>query len=371
MPKEKSVLKFDNYYKQLNVPFVIYADFEAITEKIDSCQPNNKKSYTNKYQQHTDCGFAYKVVCCYDDELSKDIVVFRGENAVHKFLESMLKEKEYCEEMKKKHFNKDMIMTKDDIINFKNATCCHICGIKYNPEDDQKLYGPVRDHCHVTGKYRGSAHNNCNLRYKLTDKIPVVFHNLKGYDSHFIMQEIGKFDLDVGVIPNNMEKYMSFMFGPKLVFIDSFQFMSCGLDVLVKNLPKDKFKYTGQKYKGNKLELMQKKGVYPYDYMDSFDKFDVEKLPLKDEFYSILNDTHIADTDYEHAKKEWSVFGLKNMGEYHDLYLESDVLLLCDVFENFRSTCQEYYGLDPCHYFTSPGLSWDALLKMTKVRLEL
>ena len=115
---------------------------------------------------------------------------------------------------------------------------------------------------------------------------------------------------------------------------------------------------------------MARKGVYPYDYMDSFDKFD-EKLPAKEEFYSILNNEHISDEDYKHAKNVWNTFSLKNMGEYHDLYLKSDILLLADVFENFRKTCLEYYKLNPCHYFSSPGLSWDAMLKMTKIKLEL
>ena len=115
---------------------------------------------------------------------------------------------------------------------------------------------------------------------------------------------------------------------------------------------------------------MARKGVYPYDYMDSFDKFN-EKLPTKEEFYSVLNNEHISDEDYKHTQNVWNTFSLKNMGEYHDLYLKSDVLLLADVFENFRKTCLEYYKLDPCHYFTSPGLSWDAMLKMTNIKLEL
>ncbi|XP_068749377.1 uncharacterized protein [Montipora capricornis] len=121
---------------------------------------------------------------------------------------------------------------------------------------------------------------------------------------------------------------------------------------------------------GEKLDLMSQKGVYPYDFMDSFDKFN-EKLPSKEDFYSILNDEHITDDQYKHAQNVWNTFNLKNMGEYHDLYLKSDILLLADVFENFRKTCLQYYKLDPCHYFTSPGLSWDAMLKMTDIKLEL
>ena len=116
---------------------------------------------------------------------------------------------------------------------------------------------------------------------------------------------------------------------------------------------------------------MSKKGIYPYDYMDCFEKFDQTKLPSKNQFYSILNNENIRDEEYEHAKNVWKTFNIKTMGEYHDLYLKSDVLLLADVFESFRKTCLQYYKLDPCHYFTTPGLSWDAMLKMTNIKLEL
>ena len=105
--------------------------------------------------------------------------------------------------------------------------------------------------------------------------------------------------------------------------------------------------------------------------MDSFEKFDQTELPTKDQFYSVLNDQHITNDEYDHARKIWKAFNIKTMGEYHDLYLKSDMLLLADVFENVRKTCVEYYKLDPCHYFTSPGLSWDAMLKMTNIKLEL
>ena len=382
--KDNNILKFNNFHTQLPVPFVIYADFEAITEKISGCQPNNDKSYTEAYQKHTDCGYSYKIVCCYDDKYSKPVTIYRGEKAVYKFMEAMPGEVKYCKKVMKKEFNKPLRMTKEDEEEFQKANECHICNIKYTNEEIK-----VRDHCHITGKYRGSAHQECNLKLRVNPeeiKIPVIFHNLRGYDSHFIMQEIGEIvkkhtyinkngketQMNINVILNNMEKYMAFMFGNSLVFLDSFQFMSSGLDKLVSNLPRKSLKYTSQKFKGKKLDLMARKGVYPYDYMymDSFDKFN-EKLPPKEEFYSILNDEHISDEDYEHAQDVWNTFSLKNMGEYHDLYLKSDVLLLADVFENFRKTCFEYYKLDPCHYFTSPGLSWDAMLKMTDIKLEL
>ena len=164
---------------------------------------------------------------------------------------------------------------------------------------------------------------------------------------------------------------MAFMLGNHLNFIDSFQFVSSSLDKLVSNLPKEASKYTSEEFTGKKLSLMSQKGVYPYDFMDSFEKFDQTELPTREQFYSILNDQHITNGEYDHARKVWKTFNIKTMGEYHDLYLKSDVLLLADVFESFRKTCLQYYKLDPCHYFTSPGLSWDAMSKMTDIKLEL
>ena len=391
MPKQgDNTLKFNNFHKQLPVPFVIYADFEAITKKVQGCKQSeemekdkDKRSYTKAYQTHEDCGYGYKVVCCYKKKYSKPIQTYRGENAVYKYVEKMLEEVEYCKAVVKKRFNKPLVMTEDDETRFKLMNKCHICGNKYTDKDVR-----VRDHCHITEKFRGSAHQECNvkLRIKPEDiKVPVIFHNLHGYDSHFIMQQIGeiakkhaymnkkgeKQDLDINAIPNNMEKYMAFMLGKHLTFIDSFQFMSSSLDKLVSNLPKEAFKYTSEEFTGKKLRVMSQKGVYPYDFMDSFEKFDQTELPTKEQIYSTLNDQHITNDEYNHARKVWKAFNIKTMGEYHDLYLKSDVLLLADVFESFRKTCLQYYKLDPCHYFTSPGLSWDAMLKMTNIKLEL
>ena len=298
-------------------------------------------------------------------------------------MERMLEEVEYCKGVIKKRFNKPLKLTKNDELFFKLMDRCHICGKEYTDKDVR-----VRDHCHITGKFRGSAHHECNLKLRITPenlKISVIFHSLRGYDSHVIMQQIGEIaknyaykdkkgkeqPLKINAIPNNMEKYMAFMLGNHLNFINSFQFMNSSLDKLVSNLPMEAFKYTSEEFMGKKLSLMSQKGVYPYDFMDSFEKFDQMKLPTREQFYNILNDQHITNGEYDHAKKVWKTFNIKTMGEYHDLYLKSDVLLLADVFESFRKTCLQYYKLDPCHYFTSPGLSWDSMLKMTNIKLEL
>ena len=201
--------------------------------------------------------------------------------------------------------------------------------------------------------------------------IPVVFHNMKGYDAHLIMQEIAEIDGDLQCIPNNMEKYISFYLG-KLRFIDSFAFLLSSLDSLVSSNKPEDFEITKQiQTDPERLSFQHKKGVYPYEYMNSFEKFEERSLPPKEAFYSKLKKEDITDEDYEHAKKVWQEFDCETLGDFHDVYLATDTLLLADVFENFRKTCLKNYGLDTAHYYTSPGLSWDALLKYTSMELEL
>ena len=153
----------------------------------------------------------------------------------------------------KKYFNKELVMTKEDNEDFENFTKCWICDNDYVDGDVK-----VRYHCHITGKYRGSAHRDCNINVKLNHKNSVVFHNLKNYDLHLIMQELGKFSLKISVIPNGLEKYMSFSINSKLSFIDSFQFLSSSLDSLVKILGKYDFKYLSQEFDNNVLDIVKK-----------------------------------------------------------------------------------------------------------------
>ena len=195
MPKNgENILKFNNFHKQLPVPFDIYADFEAITKKVQGCKQSEemekeKRSYTETYQTHKDCGYGYKVVCCYKKKHSKPIQTYRGENAVYKFMERMLEEVEYCKGVVKKRFNKPLKMTENDEMRLKLMGKSHICDKEYTDKDVR-----VRDHCHINGKFNGSAHQEYNqkLRIKPEDmKILVIFHNFRNYDSKFIMQQIG------------------------------------------------------------------------------------------------------------------------------------------------------------------------------------
>ena len=203
---------------------------------------------------------------------------------------------------------------------------------------------------------------------------------MRSYNSHLIFSELDKFDVKICVIPNGLEKCMAFFLNKNLVFIDSMQFMNSSLDKLVKNLSDEDFKYLVKEFGSENLELLKQKGAYPYEYMHSFEKLNGGKLPARKHFFSSIikkNDVdgkisygHIKVKDYLTYKKIWDDFKMKNMDDYHDHYLKKDVLLLADIFEKFIDMCLKYCGLDPCHYFSSPGLSWDAMLKMTGIKLE-
>ena len=378
---EGSFISFIHHNRSIKVPFVVYADFEAFTEEISTCEPNDKKSFTQKYQRHRPSGFCYKIVC-FDERYNQKPVLFRAKNDeedISAIFVEML-ERDIKRIHKKFEFSKKMIFTLKDKDDFEKAKICWIW---------QKEFGEskkVRDHCHFTGKYRGAAHNLCNLQFKKPKFTPVIFHNLSGYDAHLFVKNLGKSERNIKCIPNNEEKYISFSKdivvgeyekdGKKhegkheIRFLDSFKLMASFLEGLVGNLGLEKLIETRKEF-GGKAELLSRKGIYPYDYMNGIKKFSEEKLPPKEELFSKLNDCGVSDEDFDHAKRIWKEFEVKNLGEYHDLYLKSDVLLLADVFEEFRNVCLENYSLDPAWYYTSPGLSWDALLKYSKIKLEL
>ena len=164
---------------------------------------------------------------------------------------------------------------------------------------------------------------------------------------------------------------MAFTININLVFIDIIQFINSSLYALVKIWSDNVFRYLSQEFSCEQLKLVKQKVVYPYEYMESFKKFSEDKLPDRCRFYSSLKDKCINDKDFLHATDVWNMFKINAMGDYHDLYLKTDVLSLADVFEKFINTCLKDYGLDPCNFFSSCRLGWDAMLKMTEMELEL
>ena len=384
LPEPNTILNFKNYNRSMRVPFIVYADFESFIQPIDSSTPDPTVSYTNKYQKHTPSSFCYYIKCFDDKVYSQEPVAYtavsKDDDVAQIFVDTL--EENIKRIYKKFKFPKEMLYTDEDEEIYIASTICHICEKELGNDR-------VRDHCHISGIFRGAAHNSCNINYKAPKFYPVVLHNLSGYDSHLFIKKLRGINNErINCIPTNEEKYISFsrqvivdkfinqerkevLVKRELRFIDSYRFMASSLDALAKNLQRDQCKNLSKYYSGKQFDLLLRKGVYPYEYMDVVAKLDETELPPRSAFYSRLNDSDISEADYDHAQMVWNEFGFKTLREYHNLYNMSDVLLLADIFENFRDVCSEHYKLDPAWYFTSPGLAWDAALKITGIDLEL
>ena len=385
--KKNSILKFKHHFKKIPLPFVIYADFKSFIIPVNTCKPNPEKSFTQIYQKHEPNSLCVYLKAL--DGIKTNIKPFLytkenlDEDVSEKFIEYVV---ELTHKIYKDYYQKPkpLVLTKEEEKEFQSVTICHICEEKLSLDKKSK----VRDHCHFTGKYRGAAHNKCNLECRKPLILPVVFHNLQGYDAHLFIKKLAKVQGDLFSIPTTEEKYITFSkfiavdqyYSKKrekvlfkkfeIRFIDSFKFLQTSLANLVSNLQPSDFLNLQKNVKTNS-SLSTRKGVYPYDYVTSIEQLKETKLPPKEAFYSKLLNEEISDEDYHHAHNVWNTFSCQTIPDYHDLYLKSDVLLLSDVFENFRKTCLKYYKLDPCHYYTAPGLAWDACLKLTKQELQL
>ena len=371
---------FKNWERMMHIPVVVYADFESI---LKLCHEDNKT------HEHIPCGFCFHLVSPF---LQMEPVLKRAENETNQLPQDFIRE--LISRVKQAHLSlpkKEMIpLSSEEWKKFRESEVCWLCKGKFG----EKTFSKVRDHCHYTGKFRGAAHQSCNLKFKRPKFTPVFFHNLQNYDAHLFVRALGLMDevLSISCIPNNNEKYISFslkfelkritkwdprkeewievVIPHEIRFLDSFKFTLSRLEGLVKNLSREDLKETARFF-GEKIDLVSRKGVYPYEFMDNFEKFKKQSLPKKTSFFSRLKQEKISEEDFLHAQKVWKECKLKNMGDYHDLYLKTDVLLLSDVMENFRKLCEKNYELDPAHFFTVPGMAWDAMLKMTGIKLEL
>ena len=383
MPPPDTFLSFKNFLYSEKASFAVYADFECIVKPIYGCGPDPEKSYTKKYQKHEPVSFVYYIKSFNENVYPSTKRTYIKENpedpdAVDVFINWLEEDVKIISELG----NEKMKITEEEEEEFKQASNCWICRKKLNLEDR------VRDHCHYTGRYRGAAHNTCNLKYSKPNNISVFFHNLTGYDSHLFIKKLGVTEGNIDCIPNNEENYISFsktiIAGEyknkrgetknkyfKIIFKDSMKFMASSMEALVNNLPKDAFKNLEKYFTPEQIKLLKQKGFFPYDYMDNIEKLKDPKPPPQKAFYSKLTGKGIDKNNYVHVLNVWKTWKMKTLKDYLKLYNESDVLLLADVFENFRDLCLKNYGLDPVHYYTAPGLAWDAMLKMTGINLEL
>ena len=390
-------------------------------EKISTCFNNLEESSTTEINKHTPSGYSLFTHCSFDKAKNK-LDNYRGEDCMKKFCKDLREHATKIINNEKKAMIK--LSKKQEKQYNKQRVCC-ICEKEFNTDDSDKKHHKVKDHCHYTGKYRGAAHNIFNLRYRIPKEIPIVFQNGPTYNYHFIIKELVKeFDGNFECLCENTEKYITFSvplkkeiknkdkiieITYKIKFIESYRFMSASLSKLVDNLSeglhnnrcvyckscldymktkneklilrcfsckmnyeKDvnkelikRFANTNNFCNGdlNKFVLLLRKGVYPYEYMENWERFSETSLPNKESFYSSLNMENIDDIDYRHGNNVFKIFKLLNLGEYHDLYVQSDTLLLADVFENFRNTCIKVYEFDPAHFLSLLGLAWQACLK--------
>ncbi|KAF0755131.1 Uncharacterized protein FWK35_00006368, partial [Aphis craccivora] len=327
-------------------PFVIYADFESLMVKTEEKKGEN----TSTIHKHEAKSYGFLVKASDDVppelldeyEIPTKTVIYRGDkdhkDVAKHFVEAVFEVALKIEELMKT--NIPITMTEDEEKIHQECRVCNLC--KRSLAGGEK----VRDHDHLT-------------------------------DSHFIISELGYDTQTINVIPNSKEKFISFS---KYVsstftvrFIDTFRFMASSLSSLAENLISpglENFRETAKHFVAGDMSLVTRKGVYPYENTDSWERLEDTSLLRKRDFYSTLTETP-TESDFEHAKLVWDHFKCETLGEYSDLYLKIDVLLLADVFENFHDVCMRAYNLDAAHYFTAPSLSFDAMLKFTGQKLEM
>ncbi|XP_071651462.1 uncharacterized protein [Temnothorax longispinosus] len=324
-------LGFSNDNREDRVPFVVYADLKFTLKKTDD------DAQTSTYQHHQIFSIGYYVHCAYDDSLS--VYRFRRDKDCLPW---------FAEELRRIARNVKSILS-----------------------------GNVHDRFPAT-----------DFTHKDLQCIPIVFHDLSGYDAHFIINEITTaYEGGVEVLPITKEKYISFTKNfhikstvdnektfMKLRFIDSYKFFKTSLDKSVSFLNKDKLRILQKEFcklPREHFDLLMRKNVFPYEYTDCVEKLDDLCLPPRESFYSSSTDDTVSESDYAHAVNVWQRFSIQTLGQYSDLYLKTDVLLLADMFENFRDSCISSYKLDPAYYCTLSDFTWDAMLKHTCVNFAL
>ena len=287
------------------------------------------------------------------------MALYRGESIAEEFTNSLTSK---IKDLYEKHIfrkNVPLTMTADEKRAYNASNTCHICGLMIEDPTDK-----VRDHCHITGEYRGPAHNTCNTKYRLQCEVPVFFHNFSKYDSHLFITELTKMqsERNIQIIPSNTETYISVSKMVKLTraidesaakrqrisrqrdkqvflrieFKDSYRFLGASVDALAKSLdPVTDFKML-HKFFHDDAKLLKSKGVFPSKLIKHEDDYERSEIPKREDFSTCLNDYEpISENEYKYAQSVYHHFGCTNLGEYSDLYLKTDVCILADIFEKF------------------------------------
>ena len=359
----ESHLYWKKHFHKNPLYFRIYAGFEADNEK-DNTIIGNKT--TNIYKQNPVVN-GYHIVSELEDVLKSDYYKSPlGYDNVDWFVNEVIK-LENKMAFYFKNTNKDIILTQEDEVDYRNNIICRFC-------EKEIITDKVRDHCHLRGSYRGPAHNTCNINVtqKQSNFIPFIFHNFSNYDCHMFFKTLVDIKNDrvkFDIIPKTNEEYISVTYGC-IRFIDSYRFLSSGLDSLVKNLYEDDFKILKKEFP-DKWQYLNKKLAYPYEYFNSIEDY---KKPVhnlkKEDFFSKLKNKCPSDEKIQGTKEIIEIFFIKNGEELSELHLKSDVILLADVFEKFNKISVEEYGINPLYCVSLPGYTWQCGMKYTDIHLK-
>ena len=365
----KDHLKFEDYHMKVPIPIRVYADFECINQPTDGREAAPQvlfKQIPIAVGFYIISPFGNKY-CSYFGEPCTE----GQQSAVTWFVNEMLT----LENIASNYFetNLPLEITPEEEESFQQSKVCWLCE---NPLGEDK----VRDHDHLTGKYRGAAHNKCNLncKKKSSSFVPIFFHNFSGYDCHLIFEELltqaYKMGCEPKIIPKSMENYVSVQVGC-LRFLDSYRFLSSSLQKLITSL--NDFPY--MQNEGLTDDLFKKKLAYPYEKFnlnnlrEATHKATHEPLNLnltKEDYWSTLNQSYPCEDDIKRTQQLIDTYNITTAQELTMLYLKMDVLQLTDVFENFVETSTLMYGINPLYSYSLPGYTWKAGLKLTKNKLD-
>lgn len=374
-PEKGTVQKFSSFHRLLPNPFVLYCDIETVASGV---RENDEGKKTKKLKRHDAIAIGLMRIC-QNERFSHDApIIHVGHDCIEKFYDSLRKEVNYVEEILAST-NYPIDMTETEEASFQSSKNCYACGVDFTEDPSARK---CRDHDHLRAKnnYRGPICNSCNLnRTDLKLKIPLFFHNGGRFDVHFLLQKLHKLTAGgtMNVIAKTGENFMCLeLFEKRVVVKDSFNHLSSSLAALVDQLKKGgkSLKITKRYLKGDeeKVELMSRKGVFPYGLVDSMRVLEeTTSLPPKEAFYDTLREKDIEQGDYDHAKRVWDLLKCKNLREYMEHYLATDITFLADVMENYRNFFYTKFELDPSHYLSLPGLSYDCMLRFTKSEIEL
>ena len=371
LPKENSVLKFNKIVQMIKTPFTIYYDIENYRQYLKDTKQHTKIQNTKHEQLLKPYLIGYILKNNYNDIYSKQYQIFTGDQCIEKMLLNLIfTERPYINKIIDENFSIP-IESNPDLSKF-DINICHLCNEKI--EDN-----PVKNHCYHGGLMLAYAHNECILQYKFKkdtvhndDLINIFGHNSQNFDQSFLRRALQNLNnkIPFSCLPRNSNKFISIQIGP-FIFKDSYLFLNKSLDYLTGTINENDRISLKQEFGEENYKLLTKKGIYPYDYFDSKYKYSETELPEKEKFFNKLNNKNISNNEYKHAIKVFKTFKCKNLLDYSILYLKTDICHLSDVFQKFSNFAYKTYNLDPRHSYTLPGFSWQSMLKMTKIELQL